>query len=215
MVEMSKTVPATQMRPKALDGRISALMSEGMRRWARSRAVRADSEGARMATEFCRSRQRGPSRRASPGKAHTETVGAAWSKPNESFSLSLVHEELDQAMGPPLLKLELLHASTSVTTPRSNRRIHLPASFLKACKLAAGDFVVVKPALQPEHLASMSLNCVPVRQCFMLAQAWPSLTGEDGQSRRRDRHSCRNGPRKPPASPHQDCPSLQAFRPEI
>lgn len=56
------------------------------------------------------------------------------------------------------------HASTSgadSTAPgRTSRRVHLAVSVLKASKIAAGDVLVLRPALAPSALASLKLTNV-------------------------------------------------------
>lgn len=64
--------------------------------------------------------------------------------------------------------------------------MHLPLEFLQNAKLAAGDFVVVKSALQAKELKDVSISegssaAEEKSSSFVVAVAWPSFSG-DAQS---------------------------------
>lgn len=84
-------------------------------------------------------------------------------------------------------QLQTSSTSNAMSNLRGSRRIHLPPEFLQNAKLAAGDFVVVKSALQAKELedkVSISKGHGAVQEkstTFVVAIAWPSFSG-DAQS---------------------------------
>jgi hypothetical protein len=196
--DIKSVVEMTHTRPRVLlEGGISPFRSEGIKA-ARSRARRADVD-ATMHSEV-REVDKGlwPCQLAeTPGMLYSlwkrrdlraglmlDCNTSRLAERKQQFNRLDLSRPLARFMGPPLLKLDVLTTSTS-STSRNNRRIHLPPAFLKLCKLAAGDFVVVKPSLEPEDLSALTLNgrndASPKKRAsnFLLAQAWPCLNGED------------------------------------
>lgn len=82
-------------------------------------------------------------------------------------------------------QLQTTSASSAAANLRGSRRIHLPPEFLQNAKLAAGDFVVVKSALQAKELQQKVAireenKDLPAQKqsSFTVAVAWPSFSGD-------------------------------------
>lgn len=82
----------------------------------------------------------------------------------------------------PPLELEGLSSGsqTSQTSTRAQRRAHVPASILQNLKLAAGDFVILRPSLTVQNLDGVSVEDKDehraIGESWILAQAWPSFS---------------------------------------
>ena len=79
-------------------------------------------------------------------------------------------------------QLQTSSTSNAASSLRGSRRVHLPLEFLQNAKLAAGDFVVVKSALQAKELKDVSItegtNVEETASSFVVAVAWPSFSGD-------------------------------------
>lgn len=84
-------------------------------------------------------------------------------------------------------------SNNTINTIKHHRRAHVPASVLKALKLAAGDFVVLRPTLTAEALAGVKINGGHQYEStyesgqnnssskrWILAVAWPSFSQDSG-----------------------------------
>lgn len=87
------------------------------------------------------------------------------------------------------LELQSLASTSTSNNVKNQRRAHIPASVLKAIKVAAGDFIILRPVLTADALAGVKIDGESEKkrqqqnqqQVWLLAVAWPSFSQDSGE----------------------------------